>query len=710
MRLPRWTTWPALAILATFLLTAVPRRVEEPIMGTAAARRLGKEAAGPKHKMVVVLGIDGMDPEILAEVIERYPERMRNFRKLVGEGDGIQSLGTATPPQSPVAWSNFITGRNPGGHGIFDFIHRNPMTRSVAPSTVTEKHSDDLHLPGEYKFPMSEGGDTNRTGEAFWKVLADNGVPADIWRMPINYPVEPALGLSFSGMMTPALDSAYGAFTMYSSAPPVNVHVTGGRYVEVREYNGRIDTFLAGPPNAFKEGDPQVKIPLRIHLDHESNAVAIDAGGEILVLEPGEWSDFTTVSFSLLPMGLVDISGITRFYLRSIEPEFELYASPINFDPMAPVEPVSQPEDASADLAEAIGLYYTQGMAEEVSALKWDVFTVEEFMAQADLVYGERMEMMDYALDRYLEKGDGGLLFFYYSTVDLCSHMMWRHHDEEHPHHDAAIAARDSSAWSGRPGSTWKDAVYDLYLKMDPVLGQLRERVGEETTIIVMSDHGFAPYRREFSLNTWLLEKGYLVLKEGQDRELPLEDPAHTPVSIAMAVNWSETKAYGVGFNGLYLNLFGRESDNPDTPEDESGIVRPGADANALLAELKRELEAEIDPKTGKPLILHADLASEVYSGERMAEAPDLIVGYDTGYGNSDASTKGRIPHNVIQDNMGGTFNGSHLMAAEVVSGVLLTNLRVRDGAHALEDLTVAILRQYDVQPVAGMEGHPVFH
>ncbi|MBJ02200.1 MAG: hypothetical protein CMK00_04925 [Planctomycetes bacterium] len=710
MKLPRWTTWPALAVLATFLVTAVPRRAAQPIMGSAAAARAGLAAAGPDHKRVVILGIDGMDPEILAEVIARYPERMPNFRKLISEGDGIQSLGTATPPQSPVAWSNFITGRNPGGHGIFDFIHRNPMTRSVASSTVTESHADDVHLPGEYKFPMASGGDTNRSGDAFWKVLADNGVPADIWRMPINYPVEPALGLSFCGMMTPALDSAYGEFTMYSSAPPVNAHVSGGRFVEVREYNGRIDTFLAGPPNAFKEGDPQAKIPLRIHLDRENGAVAIDTGSSVIVLEPGQWSGFATVSFSLLPMGLMDLSGITRFYLRSIEPEFELYAGPINFDPLAPVEPVSQPEEASADLAEAIGPYYTQGMAEEVSALKSEVFTVEEFMAQAELVYGERNEMLDYALDHYLDKDTGGLLFFYYSTVDLCCHMMWRHHDEEHPHHDEAIAARDSSDWSGRPGSTWGDTVHDLYLKMDPVLGRLRERVGEEAAIIVMSDHGFAPYRREFSLNTWLLENDYLVLKQDQDRELAMDDPAHAPVSISQAVDWSKTKAYGVGFNGLYLNLAGRELDNPDTPEDESGVVQTGAEADRLLAQIKQGLEAEIDPKTGQRFVLRADLASVVYTGERMAEAPDLIVGYDSGYGNSDASTSGRIPHNVIQDNLGGTFNGSHLMAPDVVAGIMLTNLTVRDGAHALEDLTVEILRQYDIEPVAGMNGHAVFH
>ena len=52
------------------------------------------------------------------------------------EAQGVRSLGTSTPPQSPVAWSNFITGRNPGGHGVFDFIHRDAEKYEIAASTV----------------------------------------------------------------------------------------------------------------------------------------------------------------------------------------------------------------------------------------------------------------------------------------------------------------------------------------------------------------------------------------------------------------------------------------------------------------------------------------------------------------------------------------------------------------------------------------------
>ena len=701
------------------LALVLPRSTEEVAPEAAVLTPAAPPAVYAEHPRVVVLGIDGMDPEILAEAIELFPDRLRNLKRLVDEG-GMHSLGTSIPPQSPVAWSNFITGRNPGGHGIYDFIHRDPTTRALVPGNVKMEHASQLDLWGEWKFPLGGESDSNRSGESFWVTLAENGVPADVWRMPANFPVEPAKGLSFPGMMTPALDSAYGSYTIFTSDPPVETQKTGGKYVLVNEFGGHIKAKLDGPPNSFKQGDPSASAALDIYVDRESGAAAIQAGAEVIVLEPGQWSDFMTLEFELLPMGMMNMTGIVRFYLRSIEPEFELYASPVNIDPVNPVMPVAEPSSASADLVDAIGLYYTQGMAEEVNALKDEALDDVEFMQQTRLVYDQRVRMMDYALDEYLEK-PGGLFFFYYSTIDLNCHMMWRFHDDEHPQHEqiAELAKQDSSEWSGREGSRWKDVVYDLYLLMDPVLGRVRERVGEDARLIVMSDHGFAPWRRKFSLNRWLYDEGYLVLKEGEEPERAKSDPDYAgQVLISQfelpggewiegPVDWTRTRAYGVGFNGLYLNLKDRELDNPGTAASEAGIVNPGAEADALLAELKRKLE-EIQDTDGTQVVLTADLARDVYQGERLKEAPDILVGYNAGYGNSDASSTGRIPHEVLSDNLGGTFNGNHLMAAEVVAGILLTNGKVRAGAHALEDLTVEILKQYGIEPGKGQHGHPV--
>ncbi|MEM7305676.1 MAG: alkaline phosphatase family protein [Planctomycetota bacterium] len=726
MNVPRWTVYPAVGILATLLITAIPGEVEEPYSGAARTLRVGPSAPAPTtYPRVVVLGIDGMDPDILEDVIALYPAQVPNLRKLVESGSGIHSLGTSTPPQSPVAWSNFITGMDPGGHGIFDFIHRDLVTRMPASSTV-RAGDDPTMLPlGSYRIPLPIGdaGGSNRTGQAFWTTLRDHGVPADVWRMPINFPVEPAKGWSFPGMLTPALDSAYGECSFWTTSPERALEVDYTKLEQVTERNGVIRLRLKGPAHLYKVDDhehpEQTAAPIKVYVDYDHGTAAIDTGARRLVLQPGQWSTFVPVEFPMLPMGMESVSGIVRFYLRSIEPEFELYCSPVNVDPLAPLNPVSEPADASAELAEEIGLYYTQGMAEDVSALKKKVLTDQEFMQQVELVYTERQRMLDYALERFMEKEDGGLLFFYFSTVDLASHMMWRHTDRAHPAHDAELAQEDSSWWSGRDGSTWLDTVHDLYIKMDPVVGRIQEAIGEDAILVLMSDHGFAPYRRKFGLNTWLLENGYLVLRDGYDRELPASSPEHRAVNIFdlrqgedgelhSIVDWSKTRAYGMGFNGLYLNLAGRELDNPDTPGDESGIVQPGADADTLLAEIKVKLEALTDPDTGLKPVLRCDLATEIYEGERLAEAPDLLVGYNAGYGNSDPASTGRITSYVLEDNTGGTFNGSHLMAPEVVSGILVSNRPVRDGNHKLEDLTVEVLELFGVEPSETQKGHRV--
>lgn len=723
--IPRWTVYPAVAVLFGVGLSAIPDRDEPSFEGAAARMREGVdrvEARSFQNAPVVVLGIDGLDPDLLAEAVERWPgEETENWRWLIESADGIQSLGTSIPPQSPVAWSNFITGLDPGGHGIFDFVHREPDTRGQLPPTTVSEEGRTLPLWGDWQLPIGGDSRSNRTGRSFWEILSANGIPADIWRIPANFPVEPADGLSFPGMMTPVLDGSYGGATLLSEKALSygdNAHVQA-----VRVFNDKIDTSLKGPANPLK--DPlatgiEATLPLQIYIDRLSEAAAIDTGTDVIVLQPGQWSDFVQVTYSMLPASMMDMTGITRFYLRSIEPgEFELYIAPVNIDPSAPATPVSEPEEASAEVADAIGLYYTQGMAEDVGALKDGLLDDGEFLQQVDLVYDERMRMLDYAMDRFLEDDEGGLLFFYFSTVDLTSHMMWRHADEDHPAHDAELANTPTADFTGRDDSSWKTSIFDVILKMDPALGRVRARLGDEAALIVMSDHGFAPYRRKVNLNAWLLEKGYLVLRDGQEERINNGETLHIfdtfrdgegdDAPRRTVVDWEQTVAYGLGFNGLYINVQGREGDHPMTEQVEDGKV-PASDHDRVLAEVCAALEAELDPKDGARIVLRCDLSKDVYSESRRAEGPDAVVGFAANYGNSDESTLGEIQarDNWIEDNLGGTFNGSHLMAPEEVPGILLSNRPVREGEFDLRDLTVELLGRYGVEPEEGMKSSRV--
>src|SRR5689334_5803371 len=138
----------------------------------------------PVSRKLIVLGVDGMDPGFL----ERHWSSLPNLDRLRREGD-FQRLGTTIPPQSPVAWSTFITGLDPGGHGIFDFVHRNPATMAPFSSlgeTVGSKHKLNL---GPYSLPLSAGVVRSfRQGKAFWQILADHNIHSTILLMPVNFP------------------------------------------------------------------------------------------------------------------------------------------------------------------------------------------------------------------------------------------------------------------------------------------------------------------------------------------------------------------------------------------------------------------------------------------------------------------------------------------------------------------------------------------
>ncbi|MEW6742775.1 MAG: alkaline phosphatase family protein [Planctomycetota bacterium] len=674
-------------------------------------------ACGPRDvgKKVVVLGFDGMDPKIVRKMFDAGG--LPNLAALAQQG-GFWELGTAVPPESPVAWANFATGRNPGGHGIFDFIHRDPATYECTSSAATaEPPGWKLPLFG-YKIPLTGGGLVNQCrGKTFWQILDEAGVPCFVYRMPGNYPPASTGAISLTGMNTPDIRGGYGIYSYYTEVPPENMGsiVKGDVYLVSVDANDCVRATIKGPPNVLKEQsaesgkrekdtakaaagpataealtkaqgeksaaptivNPDTKASFYVFLDREHEVAKIVTSGEEAIVREGEWSPFLKVDFDLIPH-VQSVSGIVQFYMKEITPSFKLYASPVNFNPEVSGAHLSTPEDACADLAEAIGRYYTQGMAEATNALKEGVLSDAEFIGQTRLIMDESHRMLEHALAQL----ESGLLFFYYSTSDLLTHMMWRHRSADHPAYDPAIAGQFATATE------------KIYEELDGVVGRVREALGPKDVLIVMSDHGFAPYTRSFNLNTWLVENGYMVLKPPP----PDAGQADRKVTLTADVDWSQTRAYGIGFNALYVNLQGRE---------EHGIVPP-AQRNALVDEIAYRLAQVIDPKTGEPAILKNYKTSEIYSGEAMREAPDLVVGFKAGYGASDQSAMGEIEESVFKDNKS-RWSGSHLMAAEEVPGVLFSSIPIKCSQPTLVDLTVGVLQLFGVAKDPSMVGQPVF-
>lgn len=607
---------------------------------------------------VIVLGLDGMDYGLASELMAQG--LMPNFSRMAESGT-FSPLATSIPPQSPVAWSNFITGMDPGGHGIFDFVHRDPADKTPYLSTSRTTPPGRTLKLGPYQFPLSSGTvELLRHGQPFWERLEAQGVRTIIVRMPANFPPSGTAYRELSGMGTPDLLGTYGTFSFYSSELFAlgGRPLSGGRLHRVSVRDHVVSATLYGPDNPFMREPQKVVLDFSVYLDPEQPVAKIVIDGEERIVRVGEWSDWVPMRFPMIPSQ--SLPAMCRFYLRNVRPNFELYVSPINMDPLAPALPISTPSSFAAELARATGRFYTQGMPEDTKALDDGVFTRDEFLAQAAIAGEEVRRQFAHVLETY----EDGLLFYYVGNLDQISHMMWRPMDPGHPAYDPVA------------DPPYRHVVRDAYISLDAMVGETLERMGRDTTLVIMSDHGFASWRRAFHLNSWLRDNGYLALAN--------PNWVHDPGYFGN-VDWSATRAYGLGLNGLYLNLQGRE---------DRGVVA-AADRSALLDEIAGKLLRTIDPQTGAPAI------TKVYRPDRSFVAanhpdisPDLIVGYAKGTRCSNESALGGIPAEVITDNTG-MWSGDHCMDHEAVPGLLLTNRPLHRPAASLDALAEAIVAEF---------------
>jgi predicted AlkP superfamily phosphohydrolase/phosphomutase len=280
------------------------------------------------------------------------------------------------------------------------------------------------------------------------------------------------------------------------------------------------------------------------------------------------------------------------------------------------------------------------------------------------------MRFFEHELGRFRN----GFLFFYFSTLDQNSHVFWHAIDPQHPLYSRELAARHG------------DFIAALYQKVDTAVGQALERLDDRSWLMVLSDHGFTSFRRQFNLNSWLLDHGYI-----RTIRPPLRDGS----TLFQDVDWKRTRAYGVGLNGLYLNRQGRES---------QGAVRTDLDADRLLRELKTRLESFRDPDTGEPVIAKVAFASDEYSGPFAAAGPDLLVGYNRGYRASWDTILGGFPRQQVLDNTD-AWSGDHCVDPAVVPGVLLSSRPLTTALPRIEDLAPTILEAFGVPAPEGMTG-----
>ncbi|MDY6853849.1 MAG: alkaline phosphatase family protein [Thermodesulfobacteriota bacterium] len=618
---------------------------------------------------VVIVGLDGMDHELTATYMEEG--KLPHLTQL-SESGTFRKLRTTLPAMSPVAWSSFITGVDPSRHNIFDFLNRDLKTYlPELSSTKIERSLKSLSI-GKYSIPLGKPYiKLLRKGKPFWNILSEYGIFSSILRVPMTFPPEKLNGVLLSGMCVPDLKGTQGTFTYYSSnGDPVGKR-TGGVQIPVTIEGARISTYIPGPDNNIVTQDGEMRIPLDITLKGE-DAAELRISSERFMLKKGSFSKWIQLTFK--PVFNMKIRGVCRFFIKQINPFFEMYMTAIHIDPEKPALPISSPFSYSIYLSKMMGSYATLGLAEDTWALNERVIDEEMFLDQADIYHQEREEMFFNALDRTKK----GLCACVFDMTDRIQHMFMRFQSVDHPANE-----------NDEKIEKYKSVIPDLYQRMDCLIGKIMKKMDDKTVLMVISDHGFKPFRRGVNLNTWLHKNGYLCLK----------DENETGGEWFQNVDWNKTRAYTFGLSGIYINEKGRES---------KGVVHSDK-KKELNRELKERLQGLVDHERGETAIRNVFITSELFNGPYLESAPDLIIGYNEGYRASWGAAVGRADEEIFEDNTK-SWSGDHCIDPELVPGIFFCNRKIISNAPHIKDIAPTVLNVFGAEVPSYMSGKSLIH
>jgi len=618
----------------------------------------------PMARRVIVLGLDGLDPGIAKELMDQG--RLPNFKRLSQEG-GFKPLRTTVPSMSPVAWSTFTTGTNPGKHAIFDFLAPDRKTYlPVLSSSYIGNASRSVKI-GKYLIPLGKPEiRLLRKSVPFWKILGDNYVFSQVLRVPITFPPEKFYGACLSAMCVPDLKGTQGSFTLFTSEPGGGDYTEGGTQVRLAPCgNGSYQGEIPGPENPLVEGAGEMKIPFTLTNGKADRGWTLALPDREIELKPGKYTGWEELVFK--PGLGIRVKGIGRFRLLRTEPSVDLYLSPINIDPRSPVMPISYPSFYGAYLAKLQGPFATLGLAEDTWGLNERVLDEDAFLEQVWEIHREREKMFFRSLDTTRR----GCLVCVFDTTDRIQHMFMRHRDPDHP----ANRDKDTEKHAG--------AIEDLYVMMDDLLGRTMAKRKKGDVLFVMSDHGFTLFKRGMNLNSWLWKNGYMKTKDDKPSGKLFEN-----------VDWENTRAYSLGLSGIFLNMKGREG---------KGVVDPN-EAPALRREIADKLAAEVDREAGGRAIERVRLMEDAFAGPYSKQGPDLVVGFRPGWRISWDGAMGVVDHTIFEDNLK-AWSGDHCVDAEFVPGVLFSDLEIEKEDPWIGDIAPTVLTLFGVKPPGHMDG-----
>ena len=558
----------------------------------------------------ILLGLDSFDPRIFEHLLDQG--KMQNLAEHVDLG-GYSRLEVCSPPQTEVSWTSIATGLDPGGHGIFDFVHREPLTYAPYVSLLLTKKS----IFGEQFLPP-------HNAKTIFTEVTEMGYPAIVMWWPAMFPARPGVPVAtLPGLGTPDLSGKLGVGTFFSSEPEPKKKVR----VTKLESNGRnrFAATLEGPQIKARSGARSVGLPLSLEIiDDAAAELVIDS--KALHLRLGEWSPIFEVKFKAV-FGF-SIYAITQAILTELKGRVSLYLLPLQIHPMHSVWHYATPRSFVEHSWVQAGPFLTLGWPQDTNALEDGCINDDQFLRLCDSIFESRERVFNYHLERFQE----GILAGIFDCLDRVQHMFLRDRI---------------------------DIVHEWYIKLDRFVGRVKSAMKdlglEKGRFLVLSDHGFQPFYYKAHLNYWLVEHGYLVLRD---------DAKSGEIGD---IDWSKTRAYALGLNSVYLNISGREG---------RGIVELSKIEEHLF-DLKTKLLDWKGPD-GKAVISRVLLNHEAFSGPNVKLGPDLVIGYTPGYRASSETGLGKVPSLSMEVNAD-HWGADHCMDAPAVPGVIITNRNLQD-------------------------------
>jgi predicted AlkP superfamily phosphohydrolase/phosphomutase len=562
---------------------------------------------------VLILGFDAFDPSRFEQLSAQG--KLPNLTRYA-EAGGYARFGVTDPPQSEVSWTSIATGLNPGGHGIFDFVHRDAATHTLSVSLLPTKRG----IGGTQFVPPF-------TATTLFDQAVREGYPATMLWWPATFPARPESPVrTLPGLGTPDIQGRLGLGTLLSTEDQADDETRKTPFEPLEQRRkGSYSGVLKGPVRKQRKGDRESTIELKLDLVGDG-AARLTLGKQRVDLVEGKWSPILEVSFKMGP--LMSVRAITRAILTQVDPEVRLYFLPLQLHPLHSPWRYASPRSLVKETWTECGPFLTLGWQQDTTGLEEGCMTDEQFLDLCDSILALRTRVLGQQLGHFRE----GVLASVFDSLDRIQHMFWR----------------------DRP-----DILEAWYVKLDTLLGDveqyLNDQGGERTKIIILSDHGFADFDYKIHLNRWLIDRGYLVTKEGNGSG-SLRD-----------VDWSRSRAYAVGLNSLYVNREGREG---------KGCVPEGEYA-AVVETLRAELQDWQGPD-GRAVVRRALGQEDAFVGPLAEYGPDLVVGYSSGYRASSDTGLGKWEETAIEANRD-HWGADHCMDAQVVPGVLFCNQGLRE-------------------------------